>query len=316
MDVIETLRTQYPNMSTTQKRIADFLLNTPEEACFLSMKQLSKRMNTSEVTVINFSRKIGYDSFLQLKKEMQAYVTMRFSPSEKISSVVTGFGKNRQEAIEHVYRRDIDAMQRTYQHLNSTDLDRTFELILNARRIYLVGHNASHNITETMRLRFELLGFDSCDFTIDNRRQMATQLLKVNPSDIFIVISFPYYQKNCLHLCNLLHQQGIPVIAITDRPTAPISEYADTTLACATDTTVFFNSYVAAMMMVNILTAGIAVEMDGRVEHTTQKLRQFESVLNDLEQKEVFQGTTPHWPDTTEVRRSVKNSTANISPTE
>lgn len=84
-DILSVIRTNYPRLSRAQRRIADFILRQPEDACFASLKELTEAVGTTEVTVMNFTRRLGIDGFTGLKRELQAYIRMRLSPNEKIT---------------------------------------------------------------------------------------------------------------------------------------------------------------------------------------------------------------------------------------
>ena len=63
MDILEIIRTQYPNLSRAQKKIADYILTRPDDACFASLKELTEAVGVTEVTMMNFARRMGVDGF-------------------------------------------------------------------------------------------------------------------------------------------------------------------------------------------------------------------------------------------------------------
>lgn len=74
MDILESIKSQYDTFGKVQKWIADYLLAHPDEACFLSLKDFTKQVGVTEVTVLNFTKKIGLKSYLELKKELRLAV--------------------------------------------------------------------------------------------------------------------------------------------------------------------------------------------------------------------------------------------------
>ena len=77
MDILEQIKAGYGSFSRPRQRISDFILNNPEQCCFLSLKSFADQVCTTEVTVLNFCRGLGLNSYMALKKALQDYLIMR-----------------------------------------------------------------------------------------------------------------------------------------------------------------------------------------------------------------------------------------------
>ena len=64
---IDNIRQFYDEMSKAEKRVADFMMEHPEETLDLSIAELAKKSETSDATVIRMCRHIGYSGFAQMK---------------------------------------------------------------------------------------------------------------------------------------------------------------------------------------------------------------------------------------------------------
>ena len=73
MDILEQIRANYGSFSRPRQRISDFILNYPEQCCFLSLRSFAQQVGTTEVTVLNFCRGLGLGSYMDLKKALQDY---------------------------------------------------------------------------------------------------------------------------------------------------------------------------------------------------------------------------------------------------
>ena len=51
---------------------------------------------------------------------------------------------------------------------------------------------------------------------------------------------------------------GASIIVVTDRPSAPLAQYATVLLTVDVDTNTFFNSYVGVQLVMEILSAGLS----------------------------------------------------------
>ena len=71
MDVLGQIRSQYDTLSKTQKKIADYMQQHTNTCCFASLKEIAALTGTTEATVLNFSRKMGYASFLDMRNQLK-----------------------------------------------------------------------------------------------------------------------------------------------------------------------------------------------------------------------------------------------------
>ena len=84
MDILEQIRANYGSFSRPRQRISDFILNYPEQCCFLSLRSFAQQVGTTEVTVLNFCRGLGLGSYMDLKKALQDYLIVRVNAGDRL----------------------------------------------------------------------------------------------------------------------------------------------------------------------------------------------------------------------------------------
>ncbi len=279
MNVIERIQENYPKFSRTQRRIADFLLQNTDRACFLSLKDLSEEVSASEVTIIKFTRAIGCENYTDLKNELQRYISSRLSPSEKIATAIENL---REDGFTQIMQQDQDTIEQTLKLLNDNDLKAALTLIKQSTRIFMVGDNISKIVTDFIGLRLRHLGLDVAVFDLSSYDTISAQLLYTQKSDIFIVVSFPKYTRRIIPLVEYLHENDYKVICFTDRVTSPIGRNASVAFACATESSVFYNSITAPIALANILVSALAIELK---DDYTERRQSISEVSRYLQQK-------------------------------
>ena len=85
MNVIERIN-NIEDFTKKQTEIANFLVNNPGQVCYMSLSKLCEEANCSEVTMLNFCKKIGYKSFIDLKKDFRKYMESRITNPVHIST--------------------------------------------------------------------------------------------------------------------------------------------------------------------------------------------------------------------------------------
>lgn len=289
MTIMARIREAYPGLSRSQKRIADYLLQFPDKACFLSLKSLSEQVQTTEVTVMNFARRVGYDSFISLKKDLQAYISNRLSPTQKVSEAFSDNWLDVGSVAARVYEMDLQAIKKTFDCITQSQVDQAVELLKSAGRIHLAAQRISQVVADFIFFRLQSLGCDIRKFGLEDEEMIATQMLSVKPGDVFVLIGFPRYSKRLLFLGELLHYNGNRIISITDRMASPVAKYAEVSFACANETLVFYNSLAAPLLLANILVSSFAVAVEERYRVSKAKVQEFdqlrEQILSTEEQK-------------------------------
>lgn len=67
MTVLERLGQDYEKLSASEKKIADYILKNPENAVNCNVSELANNSNTSDATIIRFSKHVGDNGYYQLR---------------------------------------------------------------------------------------------------------------------------------------------------------------------------------------------------------------------------------------------------------
>lgn len=267
MDILENIRTQYPMLSRAQKKIADYILNHPEDACFASLKELTEAVGVTEVTMMNFARHMGVDGFSGLKRELQGHIRQRLSPNQKIARAVEKVRRQKSSLYSTFLENELASVSSTYAGIPEQQLHRATDLIRQARHIYLLGYDISMPVVSFLRLRLHYLGFNAIQLDLADKGQLLLALSQADSSDMVILVSFPAHAPEMVRIGEYLFNRKVPYTAIVDQPSARAANHAELTLACATDDPLFYNTITAAVSLVNVLCACIAAENE---EHLHQ----------------------------------------------
>lgn len=291
MDILDQIREQYDTFSKTRRRICDFILTAPEQCCFCSLKSFAQRTSTTEVTVLNFCRAMGLDSYLDLKKALQDYVIRRVNPGRRLNLAVAGSG-TLQELHNRVCRAERDALQTTLEHASLEHLSQFCSFLKQSRHIFIAAHDASRVAAYYLHHRLTSLGMDCRVLDLQDRRDLFTTLSCEPEQSLLVVISVPPYGAETVSVAQFASSIHMPVAAITDRPEAPAAQCSDVSLFCRVELMGMTNSYTPILGMIDLLTmlhSFLAREEIQQAEEENAALhQQFESCFlpqNELPKK-------------------------------
>lgn len=279
MDILEIIRTQYPNLSRAQKKIADYILTRPDDACFASLKELTEAVGVTEVTMMNFARRMGVDGFSGLKRELQHHIRRRLSPNEKIARAVETVRRQKNGLYSAFLDNELAGVSSTYAGVSEEQLRRAADFLRGASRIYLLGYDVSVPVVHFLRLRLHYLGYNAVQLDFADKGQLLLSLSQARPEDAVVLISFPSHAPEMERIGEYLQSRGVPYAAIVDQPDAPAAQCATLTLPCATADPLFYNTITAAVSLVNVLCACIAAQTE---EHLCDTRRGVEDAFRAI----------------------------------
>jgi len=252
MDVISEINAQFSQLSRVQKRIASYILEHAEDACFLSLKAFSEAVNASEVTVLNFTHRIGLKSYLDLKHELQSLLRSRATPNDKLARALTMYHSS-SAYVSDCIDNEKQIVDRTFASLDSTQLQNALSLIENAEKIYIIGHDISMPVVDFMLIRMRYLGLNVEPLGFGDINHMTLEISQCSPKALFILISFPVHYYEMRAVSALLRTENRAVLALVNDSSCEVAINATQVLCCDTSDVLFYNSITSAISLVNLL---------------------------------------------------------------
>lgn len=253
MDILEQIRAGYSSFSQPRQRISDYILQHPEQCCFLSLRSFARQVGTTEVTVLNFCRGLGLNSYTDLKKALQDYLIVRVNTEERLKLAVAGSG-TAQNLCQRVSRAEREALQNTLDG-NSVELLLAFtQALRRARRIFIAAHDFSRFPASYLEHRLLSLELDCRMLDLQARQDIFQRLSSLPPEDgLLIPITIPPYSNDTIAVTRYCASIGMPIAALTDRPSSPVAAHAQTTLLCHVELMGMTNSFTSMIGLVDTL---------------------------------------------------------------
>lgn len=282
MDILERIREQYPTFNKTQCRIADYLLQHPDMGCFSSLRQLAQQVHTTEATILNFSRRIGCKSFLDLKGELQSYISQWMSPNDGIKAAIQG-NSGVDFSLVDLQHLEEQALRETFSHIAAADIQKVLVFLRDARRVIVIAHDYSCTVADLFAERFIRLGVDVLNLAPMPMPDVVNHLALCAPDNVVVVFSYAPYSPQPIQLAQYMHKVGCRVVCFSDSVNCPISPSAETVLVSVTNQTFFFNSMTAPAALINALASLFVLENKERFETHKEKTDAIRRALGSSE---------------------------------
>jgi DNA-binding MurR/RpiR family transcriptional regulator len=266
LDVMTELQRNYADLTQSQKRIAEAIVENPEFVAFATVDKLSARLGIASSTIVRFAYRLGLDGYPELQERVRELVRSRFRGADE--------GGGDENAVAHLgqgtaaasLRHDLDNLRHTIADLDGATIEKAIGLLTAAPRVFFTGGLASKALADYAahtlnRLRGNVRMLSTDDASAD--------ILEMTADDVLVVISFPPYASQTLQVLKAARSRDVTIVGITDSPISPLGE-VDVTLSARVSGIGPQNSLVAPVAVVNVLLNGVAEKSPGSADRYRQ----------------------------------------------
>lgn len=264
------LREYRDSISPTERIIADYLLEHPEDAMNLSVHQLAALTFSSPSAVIRMCHRIGFDGYKEFRRTVTYEMALRKQSAEEERKEISR-SDSIEEIIEKVTYKNVISLEDTKNLLDGEILQKCVELIAHSDTVYLFGIGSSLCVARDAYLKFLRLS-KPCVLNDDWHSQLL-QARNSTAADVGIVISYSGETLEVLECMHTMRENNTPIIAITRYSASPVSELATYNLYTAANESIFrsgaMSSRISQLNVIDILYTAFA---NGEYEYCLQQL--------------------------------------------
>ncbi len=255
-DVISELRRAYDELTQSQKRIAEAIVEDPEFVAFATVDKMAARLGVSPSTVVRFAYRLGLNGYQDLQDRVRTLVRsqMRLNAAtgDESSDLTAHLGDG---VFAKSLAHDLENLRRTILNLQLADLERAVRIIVEARRVYVLGGATSHAIAWYATLALDRMRGET--ILIDREALAASSLRSMTSDDAFLVFTFAPYASSTLRITSTAKRHGAKIVAISDTPVSPVGQRVDVVLPALASGLSTQNSIVAPLAVTTALLNGV-----------------------------------------------------------
>ncbi len=263
MDILQKIREIYPFLTRKQKSIADYLLENPEDICYITLAQLSRQTCASELTLLRFCAKLGCSGFLELKQEFrehtQQMIRLLSAPAFFVPENASD-SSAKTELLYELCRQEAGAAADFAASFQPEAIIAAAQEIRKSRRIFIFAHDISKVPGEFLKSRLLLLSFQVTMIDLADLEKTQEYLQHLQDGDLVVFFSFPKYYYPMGSIAKKAADAGVPILTITDSTASPAASYSTHLLLCQTSTKMFYNSMTLPMVTLNLLASCLVID--------------------------------------------------------
>jgi DNA-binding MurR/RpiR family transcriptional regulator len=209
-------------------------------------------------TIVRFAQALGYQGFSDLQDVFKARIRDRWpEPPERLRRLKSGPGGSPASDLDGFIAAAQSSLGRLHETMPASAIGQATRLLSRARTVFVIGTRRSYPIIDYLGYAFATLGVRA--LPIDSMSGLARERAGLaEPEDAILAVSFTPYAPSTAELAGAAVRRGVPLVAITDSPLAPLAQIARAVIEIVEADYAGFRSLAASFAVANALTAATA----------------------------------------------------------
>lgn len=271
----------YDRLPASERRLADVVLECQGDLARYSASELAEKAGVSRATTSRLFRRLGYDRFGDARREARGIEPWGSPLSTETLGPRPADARGR---LSLHLARDVQNLSRTFDSLRPEALDEAIRLLVAARRVWVIGFRNSHALAHYARNVLTTLKPD-VRLTPGPALDVAEDLASLSDRDVVLAIGLRRRPHLFRRLLALMHGRGVPIVMVTDPTASTPARYATVVLRCHNWGSSLFDSYAAAISVLNLLCAHVATELGAAARDRLATIEDIHGELDDLVSK-------------------------------
>lgn len=276
------LRRLYPSLSGAERQLADVLLAQRDAVAAYSATELAQMAQVSKASAARFFRRLGFVDFNAFRTRVRAEVIPQ-APLHRLSPPA-GRGKRLDlgQRLQAHAAADAACLARLEATLDLTALDAAIDRLIRGKRIWVLGYRNAHTVAfyaqallHQLRPHVRLLD--------DGSGRETEWLADIDRDDVVLAIDLRRRTRRLTQLVEVLHDQGVPVVLLTDVQASALDAHAAAVLRTPSHFAQIFDAYVAPMSLINFLACEVAARANASTHKRLSQIEALHTRLDDLD---------------------------------
>jgi DNA-binding MurR/RpiR family transcriptional regulator len=268
---LQKIRDVYGDLKDAEKRVADHILQNPNDIIHYSITELAETCKSGEATVFRLCKRLGYKGYQELKIKIASEVV---SPIEDIHEEIKE-GDSSFIIMQKLISSTIYSLNQTMKINDPIVVDKAIDILDSCQRIVFFGLAGSAAVALDGYHKFLRTG-KQCVFHDDTHFQaMVSGML--GEKDCVIAVSNTGSTKELIENLHTAKDNGAKIISITSNSKAPIAKVSDVTLVCFGKEYKFkteaMDSRISALSLIDCLFVGLCLRNKEQYFESLAKVR-------------------------------------------
>lgn len=268
---------KYDELSPQQRRLADIVLETGGDLARWTASELADRAGVSKATAARLFQTLGYADFEEARRDARQSLPWG-SPLRGLGGPA---GVAARDRAQMHFARDIENLRRTEEALERDSMQRAADWLAAGETTWVVGFRNSFALAQYARSVLHSLKPD-VRLVPSPAFELAEDLAAMREGDAMLVLGFRRRPNALIEILNIAREYGVRSVLLTDLSAEWTPRIAGITLRCHTRGPGPFDSYAAAISVLNLLMSNVSESLKPEAARRLSRIEDLHSRLGDL----------------------------------
>lgn len=270
------IRSQIPYLTSSQKIVANYIVENPQKFALSSVRELERELQTSKSTVVRLAQALGYEGFHEMKSALLKSIRHELDPINRFKTYLS-LPNNESDYLKLIAEEAVENINSTLQLIARDQFNKAVDLLKDAPHVYTLGLGISNYLAEIAAYLLNRVSIRANYMTYAGVT-FAEQIVNLSKDDVIMAFTFPPYSHETIEAARYARERRLTVISMTDKATSRIVHYSDVTLQVIVESMTISNSIMSALTVLY----AIAEQIGHEVKHKTlQTLKSIEHVRKE-----------------------------------
>ena len=261
MGILENLEAPNFKVTKSDKILIEYIKNNIEDVFYKPISQIAKESNIGEATITRFSKKMGFSGLQDFKVTLAQEIS---SLSKNRNIINSNIEKNEPviDTAKKLLATNISTLESTVDIINGSEIHKSAQLIINAKRIYFIGIGYSGIIAQDSNYKFMRIGLNCLSF--DSSHTMIMMASIMQKGDLVIAISHSGETEEIIKTVEMAKQNEVDIISITKKKESSLKSTSDINLEYISEETLLetgsISSKLAQIFLIDLIYTQVVKE--------------------------------------------------------
>jgi DNA-binding MurR/RpiR family transcriptional regulator len=266
------------DFTESEQRLADVTLAHLPTLAAYSATELARKAGVSKASAARFFRRLGYDSFNEARAQVRE-AGDRGSPLFGLAGITLPAAPK--DALEQHLATDLQNLARTFERLEADDIHHCVKACRNARRVFIAGFRNGRVLAQYAWALLTQLR-DDVQLVPGAGLNLAEDLADLGGDDVLLVMDFRRRVTLLRPMVEHANRVGATVVILTDPSATELPARADVILRCVNKGAGMFDSYIAAISVINHLCTSLGLSMGDAARERLARIEALHDHYGDL----------------------------------
>jgi DNA-binding MurR/RpiR family transcriptional regulator len=277
--LVHRIRETYDALPLGERKLAELILEMRGDLAAYSATELAARSGVSKATAARLVRRLGYADFHEMRQQARNHYH-NGSPLAELSNTL-GLEATLSQHLAH----DVAGLTRTMETIAPEDVQTAVDILAGAQRVIVVGFRNSYapafyarELLVQVRPQVILLPVSG--------QTVSEELSDLGRDDAILAFGFrrrPPVLGRILRIAAAAKARTVVLGDSSLGKAAKAGKSAHIVLRCFSRGARLFDSYVAAMSLVNYLGSGVALALGASAQARLRRIESLHEEFSDLE---------------------------------